>query len=133
MYNGRLFLGDSVVKVGDDNSCWCSVKNLDSSQKLSLKKNLVIAVATLILEEQLIDDSLIQSHVVKINHEDVLDDYESEFIDSSDEFLSGSECPLDDFSEFEREQQLEPALLKPIPKPDLSDVKANWGKKHAMN
>ena len=58
-----------------------------------------------------------------------LDDYESEFIDSSDEFLSGSECPLDDFSEFEREQQLEPALLKPIPKPDLSDVKANWGEK----
>ena len=72
----------------------------------------MIAVATLILEEQLIDDSLIQSHVVKINHEDVLNDYESEFIDSSDEFLSGSECPLDDFSEFEREQQLEPALLE---------------------
>ena len=129
LFTDRLFLGDTVVRVGDDNSCWCSVTNQDSQKKLSLKMNLVIASATLVLEDNLIQDSLVQKVVAQVNQGNALSDAEAEFIDSSDEFWSGSECPLDDFSEFEREQQLDPALLKPIPKPDLSDVKDNWGEK----
>ena len=119
LFTDRLFLGDTVVRFGDDNSCWCSVTNQDSQKKLSLKMNLVIASATLVLEDNLIQDSLVQKVVVQVNQGNALSDAEAEFIDSSDEFWSGSECPLDDFSEFEREQQLDPALLKPIPKPDL--------------
>ena len=123
----RLFIGDSVVRVGDDNFCWCSVTNKDSRKKLSLKKNLAIATATLVMEENLIPETLIHPVVKTDIKSNEIKDSESEFIDSSTEFLSGSDCPLDDFSEFEREQQLDQALLKPIPKPDLSDVKVNWG------
>ena len=72
LFNGRLFLGDSVVRVGDDNFCWCSVKNQDSNRKMSLKKNLVIAAATLILEENLIEDSLFHTEVAKIDHDAAL-------------------------------------------------------------
>ena len=128
LLSGRLSLEDSVVRIGDDNFCCCSVTNRDSKKKLCLRKNLVIASATLVLEEHLIPDTLI-NQVVETDRKQVLQESESEFIDSSTEFLSGSECPLDDFSEFEREQQLDQALLKPIPKPDFSDVKANWGEK----
>ena len=50
-----------------------------------------------------------------------------EFRSSSDEFLSCSECPLDDFSEFERDKITDPELLKEIPKLDLSEVEKTWG------
>ena len=89
-----------------------------------MKRNLVIASATLVMEENLIPETLIQQVVKTDFKSNASPDSESEFIDSSTEFLSGSECPLDDFSEFEREQQLDEALLKPIPKPDLSDVRS---------
>ena len=88
---------------------------------------MLIATATLVMEENLIPETLIPPVVKTDIKSNEIKDSESEFIDSSTQFLSGSECPLDDFSEFEREQQLDQALLKPIPKPDLSDVKVNWG------
>ena len=115
------------MRVGDDNFCWCSMTNKDSMKKLSLRKNLAIATATLVMEENLIPETLIHPVVKTDIESNEIKDSESEFIDSSTEFLSGSECPLDDFSEFEREQQLDQALLKPIPKPDLSDVKSQLG------
>ena len=71
--------------------------------------NLVIASATIVLEENLLEDSLVQKVVVQVKQVNALSDAEAEFIDSPDEFWSGSECPLGDFSEFEREQQLDPA------------------------
>ena len=51
------FLGDTVVRIGDDKSCWYSVTNRDSQKKLTLKMNLVIASATLVLQENLTPDS----------------------------------------------------------------------------
>ena len=126
LHNGCLFLGDSVREIGDDYLCWCSVKSHDLIQKLSLKMNLVTASTALVLEENLIEDSVVQDVVAKIDQDGVLSNSESEFILPSDNFLAGSECPLEDFSEFERERQLDQALLKPIPTPDLRDIKSNW-------
>ena len=128
-----LFIGDSIVRVGDDNFRWCSMTNRDNTKKLNLRKSFVIASATLVMEEEMISDTLIHQ-VVKTDAEDkIFQDSESEFIDSSTEFLSGSDCSLDAFSEFQREQQLDEALLKPISKPDLSDVKLNGEINHAKS
>ena len=48
-------------------------------------------------------------------------------------FYPDSERPLDDFSEFEREQEFDQALLKPLPKPELTDVKSQLGETKACN
>ena len=68
-------------------------------------------------EENLIPETLIHQVVKTDIVSNEKNDSESEFIDASTDFLSGYECPLDDFSEFEREQQIDQALLKPSPKP----------------
>ena len=130
LFTDRLFIGDSIVRVRDDILCQVfNVTNRDSTKKLNLRKNLVIASATLVREEEMIPDALIHEVVKTDAGSNIFQGSESEFIDSSTEFLSGSDCPLDAFSQFEREQQLNEALLKPIPKPDLSDVKVNWADK----
>ena len=61
------------------------------------------------MEEEMIPDALIHQVVKTDAENNVFQDSESEFIDSSTEFLSGSDCPLDAFSEFQGEQQLNEA------------------------
>ena len=66
------------------------------SKKISFRKNVVIAYATLVMNENLIPNTLINK-VVKTDQRNVLQILESEFVDSSTEFLSGSECHLGNF------------------------------------